>query len=79
MKTDLNAVLSAVVVVASVVIALLLSVKTYQGGGGLDAGWGGLLALVFGGALGVHKVREGRKEQGAAPPVQERAVEHEAG
>lgn len=63
----LNPVLSAVVVICAVLIALLLAVKTYQGGGGLDAGWGTLLALVFGAALGVHHIR---KHDGNPPEVE---------
>ncbi|MEF2280396.1 hypothetical protein V3W47_19045 [Deinococcus sp. YIM 134068] len=71
MKTDLNAVLAAVVVVATVLVFLLLGVKTYTHGTGLDAGWGGVFLLVFGAVVGrlrAHEKQKAADAQQAQPP-----------
>lgn len=52
---DVNVVLSAVIVVAAVVIALMLGVRSWNSGADLGAGWASLLVFVFGAALGVQK------------------------
>ncbi|MFB9994497.1 hypothetical protein ACFFLM_21300 [Deinococcus oregonensis] len=74
MTQEKGAFLSTVVVITAVVIALLLSVKTYTGGGGLDGGWLALLSLVFGTALGVHNVNAFRKDKADEKKADEKAA-----
>ena len=60
------ALLAAVAVVVVLLVLVLLGVRTYQTGAGLDAGWSGVFLLVLGALLGGKTSRDKKAQQDAA-------------
>jgi hypothetical protein len=65
---DYSPLLAVLIVVAGVIIAVLLSVKTYATGGDIGLGWAGLLGTIFGATLGLKSLAERRQEPDKPTP-----------